>query len=65
MSTTWVANILNTGSRSYADEDARPSLLSRVFTALHHSRQLQAAREIDRHRHLIARAEQRRLAASK
>jgi hypothetical protein len=30
-----------------------PSLFSRLVTALHHSRELQAARAIERHRHLI------------
>jgi hypothetical protein len=29
---------------------------SRLLAALHHSRQLQATREIDRHRHLIEEA---------
>jgi hypothetical protein len=37
-----------------AAEGTRKSLMSRVLDALHRSRQIQAAREIERHKHLIA-----------
>jgi hypothetical protein len=37
-------------------EGKRRGVFSRLFAALHHSRQLQAARELDRHRHLIEEA---------
>jgi hypothetical protein len=37
-----------------ANEAQGSNWFSRLVAALHHSRQLQAAREIERHRHLIA-----------
>ena len=35
-------------------DGTRTGVFSRLLAALHHSRQQQAARELDRHRHLIA-----------
>ena len=48
--------------RSHADVDVvpaqatQPGFFSRVVTALHHSRKLQAQHEIERHRHMIEQA---------
>jgi hypothetical protein len=54
MSTTTCNGNLETESTgSSAVEGKRRGLFSRLLAALHHSRQLQAARELDRHRHLI------------
>jgi hypothetical protein len=44
------------GGRAHVSSRVRhPSLFARFVVALHRSRQLQAAREIERHRDLIAR----------
>jgi hypothetical protein len=63
-SATKRGNVMTTVThiRSHADVDVlpaqatRPGFFSRVVTALHHSRELQAQREIERHRHLIEQA---------
>jgi hypothetical protein len=42
------------GRTRLSSQARRPSLFARFLAALHRSRQLQAAREIERHRDLIA-----------
>jgi len=57
--TTYVPTDMETSAVTDSSDNTQPSLFSRFVTALHHSRQLQAEREINRHRHLIESAEKR------
>jgi hypothetical protein len=51
--TTCNGNLKTEFTGSSPVERKRRGLFSRLLAALHHSRQLQAARELNRHRHLI------------
>jgi hypothetical protein len=57
--TTYVPTNMETSAVTNSSDNTQPSLFSRFVTALHYSRQLQAEREINRHRHLIESAEKR------
>jgi hypothetical protein len=54
--TTCNGNLETEFTGSSPVEGKQRGLFSRLLAALHHSRQLQAARELDRHRHLIEEA---------